>query len=436
MSDGAGSTRVTRIIDRGGLPRRLLRLWTAAARMPDGQRRQARIDRATFRVGGHSSNDLVLPDRAVSQAHLELRAEPDGYRIVDLASSNGTWAGATRIYDVTTADALTLTLGETTLTLEPTAEERELEATDAVRWAGLVGHGAAMRELFWKLEAATASDIAVLLEGETGVGKERVARALHERSPRATQPFMVVDCAALTPGLVEAILFGFVRGAFTGADRDQTGLIELAHGGTLFLDEIGELPLAAQAKLLGALERKQIQPVGSAHARAVDVRIVAATHRDLARAVNGGHFRSDLFFRLAALRLLVPPLRERVDDIPALASDLLLELRAQLGEAVPAELSAVALARLQSQPWPGNVRELRAAIERLVLGLLEPAQVEAEPGFVAAREAARERFDQAYFRALLSRAGDNLSEAARQARLDRRYLIRILERLGLRPPAR
>jgi DNA-binding NtrC family response regulator len=435
-SDGARTSRVTRIIQRGGLERRLLRVWLLEARSPDGQERQVRIERATFRVGAHASNDLVLSDPAVSQAHLELRAEPDGYRIVDLESSNGTWQGPTRLYDATTADALTLTLGDSTLTLRPTNEEQELPASDAVRLGALWGHGPAMRELFWKLEAAAASDIAVLLEGETGVGKERVARTLHERSRRAAHPFVVVDCGALTPGLVEATLFGFVRGAFTGAERDQPGLLEAAHGGTLFLDEIGELPLAAQAKLLGALERKLVQPLGTARARPVDVRVVAATHRDLARAINAGHFRSDLYFRLAALRLLVPPLRERSDDIPALARDLLEELRGQLGEAVPPELSAVALARLQSQPWPGNVRELRAAIERLVLGLLEPAPPRDEPGFVAAREAARARFDLAYFRALLTRAGDNVSEAARLAQLDRRYLIRILERLGLRPPSR
>jgi DNA-binding NtrC family response regulator len=429
----AERTQVTRTLQRGGATLRLLRVCAVEVRSGPSAGVRATIDHPVFRVGAHASNDLVIDDPAVSQHHLEIRLEPDGYRLVDLDSSNGTFSGDLRVRDALTVDPIVLALGTSTLALQPTDHEVEVHASRNARFGSLVGRSVAMRELFWQLDAAAGSDIAVLIEGETGVGKERVAESLHRSSSRASGPFVVLDCGALVANLVEAELFGHLRGAFTGADEDRPGLLEQADGGTLFLDEIGELPLPLQVKLLGAIERKRTQRIGGGPMRAFDVRVVAATNRDLARAVNQGSFRADLFYRLAVLRVRVPPLRDRLEDLPVLVDALLGDLRARHGESVPATLSSLTVARLQAQPWPGNVRELRGAIERAVLGLVEPSGPPPEPGFLSARAEARARFERAYFTELLKRSDGNVSEAARVSRLDRRYLIRLLDRLDLRP---
>jgi DNA-binding NtrC family response regulator len=290
-----------------------------------------------------------------------------------------------------------------------------------------------MRELFAQLERVAPTDCSVLVEGETGVGKERVAEALHAASARAQGPFVVVDCAALAPSLMESELFGHARGAFTGAVSERRGLVELAHGGTLFLDEIGELPLPMQVKLLGVLERRRVAPVGTQAARPVDVRVIAATHRDLLRCVNQSQFRAELYYRLAVVRLRVPPLRERLDDLPLLVENCLEQLRARTGQQVPAQLSAVALAHLYAQPWLGNVRELFNAVEQAVLQLPTAASARTPPPvtpYYSTREQALDDFNRAYFSSLLSRSR-NMSQLAREAGLDRRYLLRILERYGL-----
>jgi transcriptional regulator with GAF, ATPase, and Fis domain len=261
----------------------------------------------------------------------------------------------------------------------------------------------------------------------------------------------VVDCGAVVGELMEAELFGYVRGAFSGADRARQGLLESANGGTLFLDEVGELPPALQAKLLGVLERRRVVPIGSNTGRAIDVRVIAATNKNLAREVNQGRFRADLFYRLAVVRLPVPPLRERKEDIPQLVQGFLDQLRVRYGERIPPSLSAVALSKMGAHDWPGNVRELRNAVERAALKIQEahdaatteesatdaPAEG-AEAGepmiadaFFTRRAESVEAFERDYFTALLARAQSNLSQVARLAGLDRRYLHRILRRLGL-----
>jgi DNA-binding NtrC family response regulator len=281
------------------------------------------------------------------------------------------------------------------------------------------------------------SDCSVLIEGETGSGKEQVAESLHLESPRKDAPFVVVDCGALSGELLESELFGHARGAFTGADSERKGLLQMADGGTVFLDEVGELPTALQVKLLGVLERRKVTPVGTSTARAIDVRVIAATNRNLARDVNEGRFRSDLFFRLAVVRLRVPPLRERLDDIPMLVEHFLEQLRQREGEHVPSVLQPIELARLSAQPWAGNVRELRNAVERLALRLGgEPAPEEvqnrAEP-FMKARDRFVEEFEKHYLTDILERVGMNVSEAARQAGVDRRNFQRLLRRHQISP---
>src|SRR5262249_49465528 len=266
-------------------------------------------------------------------------------------------------------------------------------------------------------------------EGETGVGKEQVAESIHLESARKDAAFVVVDCGALAGELLESELFGHARGAFTGADSERKGLLQMADGGTVFLDEVGELPMSLQAKLLGVLERRKVTPIGTSAAKSIDVRVIAATNRNLAREVNEGRFRSDLFFRLAVVRLRVPPLRERLDDIPMLGEAFLGNLREREGAHLPTPLSPLELARLAAQPRVGKVRELRNAVERAALKIGGPhAPSEPEPGkpepFIKARDRFVGEFERRYLTDILERCDLNVSEAARQAGVDRRNFQR------------
>jgi transcriptional regulator with PAS, ATPase and Fis domain len=416
-------------VEQGGVVRRLLQICMLEARTGASPARTFRAEQPIVRIGSHPSNDVVLDDQTVSKHHLELHYTPAGYRLIDLSSSNGTFHGAVRIHDVTVAAAVTLQLGATTLTITPSREETAVPASARDRFGALVGGSPVMRELFARLETIAASDASVLIEGETGTGKELVAESLHLASPRSGGPFAVVDCGALPAGLAEAELFGAVRGAFTGADHDRPGLLELAHRGTLFLDEIGELPAALQVKLLGVLERRRFAPVGSTRSRELDVRLVAATHRNLAREVNEGRFRADLFYRIATVRVAVPPLRERLEDIPALVAEILADEREQHPE-VPPQLSAIALARMQSRSWPGNVRELRSAVERAVrqIDAADTGPAAEHETFAAARSRGLAELERRYLLDVLERSSLNVSEAARAAGMDRRNFQRLLRR--------
>jgi DNA-binding NtrC family response regulator len=429
-------TQVTRVVQRAGGTVRLLRgAAVEVLRGPDAGTR-VEIDRARFVIGSHAHNDLVLRDPTVSRHHLEVTATPDGYRVVDLGSSNGTFAAGLRLGEALVAGAVVLQLGSTTLRLSPGTVEQEVPAWPEHRFGPLVGRSLPMRELFAQLERVAQSDCSVLIEGETGVGKEKVAEAIHAASPLAGGPFVVVDCGALAPGLMESELFGHARGAFTGAVAERRGLIELADGGTLFLDEIGELPMPLQVKLLGALERRRVTPVGSHESRPVRARVIAATHRDLLRRVNQGQFRAELYYRLAVVRLRVPPLRERLEDLPLLVESCLGQLRARDGDRVPPTLSALALAHLYAQPWPGNVRELFNAVEQAALQLPQSSpsrDAPAVPPYLTTREQALDDFNRSYFSSLVQRSS-NVSQLAREAGLDRRYLLRILERYGITRP--
>lgn len=245
----------------------------------------------------------------------------------------------------------------------------EQQAAQQVEWDGpmrfgMVGSSPSMQRLFDLLERVAPSDVSVLITGPTGAGKELVARALHDYSPRRKAPFLAENCAAVPANLLESELFGHVKGAFTGAVSDRPGHFVAAHGGTVFLDEIGDMPLDMQAKLLRVLETRQVRPVGSNKTVDVDIRLVAATHRDLAKAAEEGRFRSDLFYRLNVVTLTVPALSERSEDIELLARFFLARACAQSGS--PAEWSPEALAALQAHSWPGNVRELNNVVQRAV----------------------------------------------------------------------
>ena len=431
--DGKPSTHATRVIRQGGTEVRVLRTCTLEVIGPDGERTVGKLDRPVFRIGSHVSNDLAPPDPTISKHHLEVTVVPEGYRLVDLGSSNGTWLGDVRLGELTVDEALELRIGESTLLFRPDLFEVEVPASPASNFFSLVGRSVVMRELFQALAQVAATDSPVLLEGDAGTGKELAAHAIHSASRRAGGPFIVVDCAALIGSLVESELFGHVRGAFTGADNDRIGLLEAANGGTVFLDRVNELPLALQAKLPGVLERHVVQPVGTRTRRRLDVRVIASSRSNLAREVNEGRFRADLFYRLSVIRVSLPPLSARLDDLPLLVASFLDDARARGVPDVPPELPSVVMARLASQPWPGNVRELRNAIERALLGLPEAAQTGEAPKrqLFSAQAEALQQFEHSYFAALLAEHQGNVSAVARAAELDRRYLVRILKRLGL-----
>jgi DNA-binding NtrC family response regulator len=331
------------------------------------------------------------------------------------------------------------------------AENDRLRHELAQHFGELVGSAPAMREVYRMIERVAPTDASVLIQGESGTGKELAARALHAHSRRMGGPFIALNCSALPSELIESELFGHVRGAFTGAERDKLGLFEAAENGTLLLDEIGELAPSAQAKLLRALEDRTITPVGSTVARKVDVRLVAATHRNLAEMAAAGEFREDLLYRLNVITITMPPLRERRDDIPVLAAHFIADLCKRHGRP-PLQLSDTARAAIVGYAWPGNVRELRNALERAVvlaegeqIELLDlPAQlggdrvhvpaaeaVAADIPFMEARERALDAFDRAYLTAALARHAGNVSATARGLGMHRQSLQKMLKRLGV-----
>jgi DNA-binding NtrC family response regulator len=425
------TTPCTRVVSRNGLPVRIIRGCLVEELAGPGAGNVHRVDRPTLRIGSHATNDIVLPDQTVSRHHLELTVTPDGYQVTDRGSSNGTFLdGGGRLGQVTFVDPVTVRLGATVLRLTPLEDEIEVPTSSRTRFGTLVGRSPVMRELFCQLEAVAGSDCSVLIEGETGVGKEQVAESLHRESPRAAGPFVVVDCGALVGDLMEAELFGHARGAFTGATHERMGLLESANGGTLLLDEVGELPLPLQAKLLGALERRKFSPVGSSTPVPIDVRVIAATNRDLVVEVEQGRFRADLYYRLAVVRLRVPPLAERQEDVPMLVGELLAGLRARHGEVVPHELSAVVLARLQERSWPGNVRELRNVVERAALQSLQLDELVGDEAssYRDARVRFVEQFERGYLMSALQATAFNVRRAAESAQVEERYFRRLLKR--------
>jgi DNA-binding NtrC family response regulator len=308
----------------------------------------------------------------------------------------------------------------------------------------LVGDSAAMVAVREAIVRAAASPFPVIIEGESGSGKELAARAIHARSGRRDKRFCAINCAALVDELVEAELFGHVRGAFTGAANDRAGLFEDSHGGTLFMDEIAELGARVQAKLLRVLQESEVRRVGETSIRKVDVRVVAATNRPLADAVSAGAFRADLWYRLDVIRLTLPPLRERIEDIPLLANHLWRTLAARTGSR--AALAPSALAALAAYDWPGNVRELHNVLASLLVsapraGFVGPAALPAHIARVTALSRtgtlalARRQFDERYVRAALARAGWRTSAAARELGLSRQGLVKLMGRLGIPQPS-
>ncbi|QRK04641.1 sigma 54-interacting transcriptional regulator [Archangium violaceum] len=316
-------------------------------------------DGDSFTVGKDPSCDLVIQDPFISGRHLKVTRRDGHFHVVDTNSTNGTWMGSVRIYEVLVGLPTTLRLGETDLILEPITPTRK-----ELSFHGIIGNDPSVRQLTELIERVAPSSAAVTILGESGTGKELVARALHECSQRSDKPFIPVNCAAISKELIESELFGHEKGSFTGATNARKGAFEEADGGTLFLDEIGELPLDLQAKLLRALESGEIKRVGASRPGHVDVRVLAATNRDLLAASREGRFREDLYYRLCVVPLHLPPLRNRRGDILSLAEHF---LRTYSPRGQTVRLTPSAVERLQQHTWPGNIRELRNVVHRALL---------------------------------------------------------------------
>jgi DNA-binding NtrC family response regulator len=393
-----------------------------------------------IRVGSADSNEIVLDDRKVSRHHLLLELKPSGLKARDLGSKNGTFYQRSRIEaaDLPASGAV-ITVGESALRLAP--EDADGPITSAHRCCRLVGKSDRMRALYTQIQRIAPTSATVLLHGETGSGKELAAEALHLLSERKDAPFVVLDCGAIARELIESELFGHVRGAFTGATGDRRGAFELAHGGTVFLDEIGELPLDLQPRLLRVLETGQVKPVGGSHVTTCDVRVIAASLRDLGQLVQEGRFRDDLFYRLSVVRIEVPPLRAHIEDLPILVEHFLTELGAP-------PLTPESMRVLAGWSWPGNVRQLRNVLERAVaLAGGRPPEVRAEDleepaptsggemlqlPYKVAKDEVLARFTKEYLQALLLRNGGNVSAAAREAQVDRNWIVALARRHGVR----
>jgi DNA-binding NtrC family response regulator len=399
-------------------------------------------------LGADAACDVVLGDPAVSRKHVSIVPCEAGFDVTDLGSRNGTWLDGAKLSRAVVQAGSTLRIGASLIQLLPAEEPVDIPPSTATSFGAMLGSSEPMRRVFAVLERASVSDAPVLLLGESGTGKELAARAVHDASRRNEGPFVVFDCGAASEALVESTLFGHKRGAFTGAHTDHAGAFALAHRGTLFLDEIGDLPLTMQPKLLRLLERGEVTPLGARKSETYDVRIVAATHRELSTEVARGSFRADLYYRLAVVEVMLPSLRQRRSDIPEIVRAML-----RSHGASDADVSGPSLDRLTGYAWPGNVRELRNVIARAtalsrpnarfaempVVVRAEARSTEpeaigrADAPYHDAKDALLARFDREYCEDLLRRAGGNVSQAARLAGLERKYLYKVLERAGLRP---
>ena len=404
--------------------------------------RTVSVDGDSLRIGSHESNDVVIVDPLVSRFHCRIERGPRAWRLVDQGSLNGTRIGGVTVRDCDLpTPECRFEIGDSVLVVSEQPSKARIELLDQASFGDLYGTSLVMRRLFATLERVCASDANVLIEGASGTGKELVASEVVKRGPRRKQPFVIVDCSAIAHSVLESELFGHVRGAFTGADRDRVGAFEAAEGGTIFLDEIGELPLDMQPKLLRALEAHEIRRVGETKPRKIDVRVVAATNRCLEREVNHGRFREDLFFRLSVVTVRVPPLRERLEDLELLVPAILegLDARSSMHLFTPE-----VFAEMRRHDWPGNVRELRNFVERMVVlregmpsleGHVPPdvSSIDLDRSFKDGKEDLISDYERRYLEALLAWADGNVTRAAKKARIDRMSLYRLMQRHGVKP---
>src|SRR4051812_28840420 len=407
-------------------------------------------DKERIRIGAHSSNDLVLAeDRTASRHHFEVQYTERGYLLVDLNSTNGTFLDGRRIERAYLSPGSQMRAGSSTLTFSPIDEEVTVEPDRDGQLGDMIGQSVKMRQIFGLIKKIAPMDVSVVIQGETGTGKELVARAIHENSSRKKGPMVVLDCGAIPPNLIESELFGHEKGAFTGAVASRPGAFERANGGTIFLDELGELRLDLQPKLLRVLENREVRRVGGNEVLEVDVRLIAATNRDLVKEIQAGNFREDLYFRLSVIGIQLPPLRQRRDDIPHILRKELAdpEIVSKHGRK---RFTAGALSVLMAYPWPGNIRELMNVLSH-VLTFTDgeeidvshlPARVQGQQkeqplpfnehlSFKDAKEQLLENFEREYITQVLRRCDGNISRAARESGLHRKSIERLVKKYAL-----
>ena len=403
---------------------------------------------ASVRIGTSPENDLVLTDETVSRRHCEVMLTERGIRITDAGSTNGVVVGSAWVEDATYSSATQLELGDTVISVVPLSETVDREQLDANGFGDLIGRSSKMRELFADLTRIAATDLSLLVEGETGTGKELVAESVHQNSHRAAGPFVVFDCSAIAPTLVESELFGHERGAFTGAVASRAGVFEQADGGTIFLDEMGELPRDMQPKLLRVLEKREVRRLGGSKTIPVNVRLISATNRNLRAEVKRGEFRQDLYYRVAGAHVYVPPLRDRLDDLMLLAESFLTTSQP------PRSLSDVpqhVWDMFKAYRWPGNVRELKNAVRRVLVTPERALDTDSIPDLAnaaaaavaivdgsgnvdplrVARRNAADLFEKRYVEQVLGRSEGNVTRAAAIAEVSRQVIHKLMAKHGL-----
>jgi transcriptional regulator with GAF, ATPase, and Fis domain len=322
------------------------------------------LDSSKTYVGRAAVNDIQVSDSSVSGTHFEIRAEEDGFLLRDAGSTNGTILAGCNIEEVWLSAGTSFRAGNTTFKIEPLDDVVEVPLSEDEHFQGVIGRSAAMREVFATCKKVAPSELTCLITGETGTGKERIAQAIHDASRRSEEPYVVLDCSAIPKDLMESYVFGHEKGAFTGAHEQKPGAFEQAEGGTLFMDEIGELDPSLQPKLLRVLENREFKRVGGTETHKADVRVIAATNRELRKQVNEGDFREDLYFRLSVIEIELPPLKNHRDDIPLLVEHFLDDVAEKRPDRPRMRLTADAMDMLMNYPWPGNVRELQNVIRR------------------------------------------------------------------------
>lgn len=415
------------------------------------------LNRPVTRIGKKEDNDLVLDEKTVSRNHVEIVQAEDSYMLKDLNSTNGTFINDIRVKEAYLSPGDVIRIGTVRVEFIAFDEKVQIEPSTRQEFGGLLGRSRRMRQIFSLLEKISPTNATVLIEGETGTGKDLVARAIHSNSPRKAKPFVVFDCSAVAQNLIESELFGHVKGSFTGAVATRKGAFEEANGGTIFLDEIGELSLDLQPKLLRALEQREIKKVGSNDSMPIDVRVVCATNRNLKKEVGENRFRQDLYYRLSVVKINLPPLRERPDDIPFLIEKLLASGRFNVdteGKLKIVRVEDDALKMLARYQWPGNVREMVNILERLVpmvdgntikgkdVSIIfeemerdeeatERMSVDMGLPFKEAKQKVVESFEKDYLAGLLRRNNYNISKTAREAGIDRKHIRNLLKKYGI-----
>jgi DNA-binding NtrC family response regulator len=425
----------------------------------DGQNRGKKLtlNKNITRVGKRENNDLIVSDKTVSREHLEIEYTADSFLLRDLGSTNGTFLNGSRVKEVYLSPGDLIKVGNTTMEFVAFDEKIKIEPSDREEFGLMVGKSRKMRQIFSILEKISPTHATVIIEGETGTGKDLVARAIHENSHRKDKPFVVFDCSAVAPNLIESELFGHERGAFTGAVKSRRGAFEEATAGTIFLDEIGELTAELQPKLLRALEQREIKRVGGNVPVKIDVRVICATNKNLRREIEENRFREDLYYRLSVVKVSLPPLRDRPEDIPPIVERFLSQGKFNQQEDGTLKVRRVeddALKLLSRYQWPGNVRELSNVIERAVSFVdgdtitkshldfvfaemahgeerTERMKVDSDIPFKDAKQQVVEGFEKEYLAELLERNRHNLSKAAREAKIDRKHLRNLCKKYGI-----